>query len=107
MQAPSAATARRWERVLAYPFGICPGELFLWLFFFCLNLYWAYYWIIDNDYLLEHKLAEKGTIHKNMAAVGRISGLQCNLLSAFVMLPVSRTGLWVDVFAIPYDRAIK
>ncbi len=72
-----------------------------------LNAYWVQYWVVDNDYVVVHKVNEEGQINQHIATVGRISGLQCNLLSAFVMLPVSRTGLWVDVFAIPYDRAIK
>ncbi len=79
----------------------------MWLIFFGLNLYWVYYWSIDNDYIIEYKVKEPTTINRRYAAFARIAGLHCNLLSAFVMLPVSRTGLWVDVFAIPYDRAIK
>jgi hypothetical protein len=34
-------------------------------------------------------------------------GSVATLFCAVALLPASRTGVWVDVFGVPYDRCIK
>lgn len=45
--------------------------------------------------------------HIEPEIAARIMGHITNLFSAFLLLPASRTGLLVDVFAVPYERTIK
>ena len=45
--------------------------------------------------------------HVEPEIAARILGYITSLFSAFLLLPASRTGLLVDVLAVPYERTIK
>eukprot|EP00048_Salpingoeca_helianthica_P017487 m.237486 g.237486 ORF g.237486 m.237486 type:complete len:545 (+) comp21154_c0_seq1:2555-4189(+) len=71
--------------------------------FFC---YFVHYFVIVFDHTYEHlKVVTKSNVELNRA--GRIFGNVCSFFSSFVLMPAARTGIWVNVFAIPYERAIK
>ena len=70
-------------------------------------LFWLLYWRLAFDYTTKVKLVGVNGTDYNTEVAARLFGHLSNLLSALLLLPVSRTGLWVDIFAVPYDRAIK
>ena len=93
----------RWH---PYPFGISFGEALLWAALASFLIYWINYWHFTFDYLItKAETVSKENVGTEVAA--RTIGHCTSLFSAFVMLPASRTGLWVDVFAVPYERALK
>jgi hypothetical protein len=63
------------------------------------------YWSIIFTYT-EEKLKRFGeSLPTEIAA--RMMGQIVNLLAALLLLPASRSGLWVSVFGISYERALK
>ncbi len=78
----------------------------MWFAGILMVLFWLLYWRLIYTETVEHKVA-KVTQNRDAEVAARLFGHLSNLISALLLLPVSRTGIWVDVFAIPYDRAIK
>ncbi len=88
------------------PVGISVGEVLLWTAFAGFCIFWFVYWRVIFTYTTDVKLASE-TEHVSEEVAARLMGHMTNLFSALLLFPVSRTGLWVDVFGVPYDRCIK
>lgn len=69
-------------------------------------VFWVCYWNIVFDYT-EIKLKEESLVHVRTECTARLFGHLATLFSALTLLPASRTGIWVDVFGVPYDRCIR
>jgi predicted ferric reductase len=69
-------------------------------------IYWLHYWTVEFTYMRD-KLSSVSKVHVNTEVAARTCGHLTNLLAALLMLPASRTGIWVDVFGVSYDRTIK
>ena len=89
-----------------FRYGIALGEVLLWAAFLGFCIFWVVYWRVIFTYTADVKLASE-TVHVQEEIAARLLGHMTNLLSALLLFPVSRTGLWVDVFGVPYDRCIK
>lgn len=93
----------RWH---PYPVGISLGEVLLWATLAGLLIFWVVYWRVVFTYMIDKM---RTTTLENFEAeyAGRISGHISSILSGLLLLPASRTGLWVEVFAVPYERMLK
>lgn len=89
-----------------YAMGLAAGEVALWLLFAGFFIFWIHYWTVTFDYM-EAKLHRVSIVNVKTEATARLIGHCTTLFSSLLLLPASRTGLWVDVFAIPYERALK
>lgn len=106
MQAPSSPLPRWLLRFHPYAVGISLGEVMFWMCVCGFFAYWVHYWVE----VFPHTIARLRTSSKENIYIehtARICGDITVFFASFVMLPVSRTGIWVDVFGIPYERAIK
>jgi hypothetical protein len=104
------APGRQWPAWLyewhPFPYGISFGELIL-IGAFCLFfIFWVVYWRVVFDYT-EEKLKEESVVHVETEIAARNVGHVATLFSSIALFPASRTGLWVDVFGVPYDRCIR
>ncbi len=89
-----------------YSYGISVGEVLLSFAFLGFCIFWIVYWRVIFTYTHDVKTATE-TVHVNDEIAARLLGHMANLFSAVLLFPVSRTGLWVEVFGVPYDRCIK
>eukprot|EP00048_Salpingoeca_helianthica_P012119 m.174936 g.174936 ORF g.174936 m.174936 type:complete len:912 (+) comp15329_c1_seq7:84-2819(+) len=105
--APSGnLTESRWFGWHPFPYGISNGEVALLLAFSGFFVFWVVYWRIIFDYE-DIKLPKISVVHVSSELAARNMGHMANLFSALTLFPASRTGLWVDVFGVPYDRCIR
>lgn len=104
--APSAASALRFGGWHPYPYGLCHGEALLGVAFAGLFAFWVYYWRVIFTHTEEKARALSHTgVETELAA--DLLGQVATLLTSFVMFPISRTGLFVNIFGIPFDRCMK
>ena len=96
----------KWLTRHPYPLGIALGEAILWASLLALSVFWIVYWRVVFHYM-EDKALQKSKENIQAELTARIFGHISSLLSGLVLLPASRTGLWVEVFAVPYERTIK
>ena len=89
-----------------YAVGISFGELILWLVFIALLIFWILYWTIDFTYT-ERQVEATSQIHVKVEVIARLFGHLNNLFCGLLLLPASRTGLMVELFAVPYERTLK
>ena len=80
--------------------------MLLWAAFLGFCIFWVVYWRVIFTYTTHVKLATVDE-HFNEEVAARLVGHMSNLFCSLLLFPVSRTGLWVDVFGVPYDRLIK
>ena len=50
---------------------------------------------------------EESVVNVGTEIAARCLGHITTIFSALTLFPASRTGLWVDVFGVPYDRTIR
>eukprot|EP00048_Salpingoeca_helianthica_P003124 m.64117 g.64117 ORF g.64117 m.64117 type:complete len:828 (-) comp12505_c1_seq2:67-2550(-) len=86
-----------------FPHGLHFGELIVILSFIGLFIYWVYFWRVTFSYLPD---AASHHVHADTEIAARVLGQIVNLCSSLLLAPASRTGLWVAVFGIPYERAL-
>jgi hypothetical protein len=105
-QAPKATTAANLGGWHAYPYGICHGEVLLWTAFTGFFVYWLYYWSVIFDYTEKkaHRLSHTA-IETEVAA--HVLGQVATLFTSMLLFPLSRTGLFVEIFGVPFDRCMK
>ena len=89
-----------------YIVGISFGELLLWLIFTALIIFWICYWNIDFTYT-ETQVEETSMVHVRAEIIARMFGHLNSLFCGLLLLPASRTGMLVEVFAVPYERTLK
>ena len=96
---PLSVNGRRWH---PFPTGVSTGEAIVLLIFLGFSVFWLYYWCVLYSY-------SSGNVdgkYKDLELAARVVGFLLNLVSALLLLPASRTCLWVTVFAIPFERAV-
>eukprot|EP00048_Salpingoeca_helianthica_P012116 m.174893 g.174893 ORF g.174893 m.174893 type:complete len:910 (+) comp15329_c1_seq4:2068-4797(+) len=100
----------RWPQWLVlwhpFPYGISNGEVLLMAAFGGFIIFWVVYWRVVFDYT-EKKLVEVSIFNVPTEIAARSMGHMTTLFAALALFPASRTGLWVDVFGVPYDRCIR
>ena len=79
------------------------GELLVILMFLGFSAFWVYYWRVIFSYLNENVHGQ----YQNIEIAARVAGQLLSFFSALLLLPASRTCLWVTVFNIPYERTIS
>ena len=89
-----------------YPVGVSYGELILWFTFVALLVFWICYWSVDFTYDKTQAVI-LSEVHVNTEATARLFGHLSNLFCGLLLLPASRTGLMVEIFAVPYERTLK
>eukprot|EP00048_Salpingoeca_helianthica_P012115 m.174866 g.174866 ORF g.174866 m.174866 type:complete len:905 (+) comp15329_c1_seq1:85-2799(+) len=105
--APSGEWTESWLfKWHPFPYGISNGEVVLLAAFGGFFVFWVVYWRIIFDYE-DIKLPKISVVHVSSELAARNMGHMANLFSALTLFPASRTGLWVDVFGVPYDRCIR
>lgn len=89
-----------------FPMGISRGEVLVMIWMVLLMGFWVLNWLKLNPTLV-NVVEKNAVIHKDLIIFARIVGHLASLVFSFVLLPVSRSGLWVDIFGVPYERALK
>ncbi len=80
--------------------------MILWALFLLFGVFWICYWEVIYTYLVD-KVKSHSNDHIQTEITGNTTGFVVTLLSSLLLLPASRTGLWVDVFGVSYERILK
>ena len=78
----------------------------LWASLVGLFIFWVVYWRVCFTHMLE-TAKNFGIEHPYTGTAGRIFGHITSMLCGLLLLPASRTGLMVEIFAVPYERTLK
>jgi hypothetical protein len=89
-----------------FPMGVSRGEVLFLTWMVLLMGYWVLNWLKLNPTLV-NIVEENAVKYIPLIIFARVVGHLAALMFSFVLLPVSRTGLWVDIFGVPYERALK
>ena len=87
-------------------FGVSVGECAMVVLLGLLVALWNWYWMYNYGYITT-TVGKRADNHYSDEMAARGLGHVCNVLSALLILPVTRTGLWVDVFGVAFDRAVR
>lgn len=105
--APSESLRRtRFFRWHPFPSGISRGEVLVMTWLVVLMGLWVLIWIQLNPTMVKI-IRSKAVEFIDLIIFARVMGHLSSLMFSFVLLPVTRTGLWVDIFGVPYERALK
>eukprot|EP00047_Mylnosiga_fluctuans_P008222 m.6484 g.6484 ORF g.6484 m.6484 type:complete len:897 (-) comp2102_c0_seq1:134-2824(-) len=88
-----------------FPVGFSYGELILFVALALFIGWWAFYW--ESYPHLQDKIRAHSTVDVDAEIQGNTLGFLVSLLSALVLLPASRTGVWCHIFGVSYERTLK
>ena len=75
--------------------------------FVALVIFWMFFWLKIDDYMVNKAKLFDPLDHWTYEVGARAFGHLTNLFSSFALFPISKNGLWVHVFGVPFDRAVK
>jgi predicted ferric reductase len=87
-----------------FPHGVSVGELLVVAAVAGLYAYWLYYWRFKYTRIEKES---KPDTHPLAQIWARVFGHFSNLSFSLLLLPAARNSMWVSVFGMPFDRAIK
>ena len=105
-QVPRSGSTR-FSHLNPFQMGISYGELFLLLVGLSLTIFWSQYWRYNFSYLSYMATAGLTNNYGLEEVTARVAGHMSNLFSSLLILPASRTNLWVQVFGVPFERALN
>jgi hypothetical protein len=86
------------------------GEIIMHAFLWGIIIIWFCFWTgqfpSTFNYLTSNVALAADNNYNNQVAA-RVFGHISNLLLSLIILPVSKTGLWVDVFGVSFERALR
>jgi len=83
---------------------LCVGEALVLAAFAALAIWWLHYWAVVHVFPAGNSTS--GNAFPDEIAA-RAAGNLANLLLALTFLPAARNSVWVAVFGVPFERAIR